>query len=141
MRPLLFCCLACLPLKEISVQSGFGYRHHPISGELKWHAGVDLAARLDTAYAVTNGIIDGTGYNSPLGYWMSIRHGTITTIYGHLDHFLAAPGDTVAGGTPVAVTGATGRVTGPHLHFGVRHGGHYINPIRFLNLLIQQDHE
>lgn len=125
---------ACLPLKRLSLTSAFGYRIHPVTGKYAFHAGVDLRARSDTVFAVLPGIIE-FGYSPFLGIYLTITKDGLQIIYGHLSQVFVMTGDQVMPGTPVAITGATGRVTGEHLHFAVKYDGCYIDPLRFLQAL------
>ena len=134
----LFCCLVlALPLTRLSVSSGFGWRIHPITHRPDFHEGIDLRANNDTVYAVTNGLVE-AGYNALLGNYVRLRVGGMEFIYGHLSQIFVLTGDDVAVNEPVAVTGSTGRITAPHLHFAIRCQGKYINPIPFLLYAMQQ---
>jgi antirestriction protein ArdC len=132
LRPIWLCALICLPLKHLRITSGYGYRIHPLSGKYALHVGIDLRARHDTVFAVMDGRVSVTSYNSTIGYYVRIDHSGITSTYGHLSKILVMATDTVAAGQPIAVTGATGRVTGEHLHFCIRLNGRSIDPIKFL---------
>ena len=121
----------CLPLRNLSVTSGFGFRNHPLTGRFTFHAGVDLRARHDTVFAVLPGTVS-IGYNSLLGVYVKITNGELEMVFGHLSLVLIAPGEEAFPGTAVAITGATGRVTGEHLHFSVMFGDNYIDPLLFL---------
>jgi murein DD-endopeptidase MepM/ murein hydrolase activator NlpD len=132
----------CLPLRHLQLTSGFGFRVHPVSHAWKFHAGIDLAARRDTVFAVLDGLVRTEGYDPRLGLTVRITHpGDLETIYGHLSQFLVLPGDTVASGDAIAITGATGAVTGEHLHFAVRYRGRPIDPLYFLSTLNFNKHE
>jgi murein DD-endopeptidase MepM/ murein hydrolase activator NlpD len=120
-----------LPLRNLSVTSVFGFRIHPLTGRFTFHAGVDLRARHDTVFAVLPGTVT-VGYDAFLGVYVKITTGDLETIFGHLSLVLIAPGEEVFPGTAVAITGATGRVTGEHLHFSVKFGDNYIDPLLFL---------
>lgn len=127
---------ACLPLRHLQLNSGFGYRVHPLSGKVSAHQGVDLHARADTVFAVMDGRTEQVACGKSLGIFIRLSHGSVYTLYGHLSQALVLPGDSVAAGTPIAITGRTGQVTGEHLHFAVRSNGHYIDPVRFLFYLM-----
>lgn len=142
MKTLLNLCLVCLPLKHLQVNSAFGYRIHPLTGNYALHTGVDLQARHDTVYAVLGGLVEFLGYNDHLGVYIRLQHGPIESLYGHLDEVLVRRQDLVMAGEPIAITGTTGRVTGEHLHFSVCFRHQYINPIKFLyELLIKNKNE
>ena len=107
--------------------SPFGYRW----GRL--HAGVDLAGPYgSTIVAATDGCISYAGPEGGYGEVMRISDWDGTeTVYGHMSAFLRTSG-CVHAGTPIALVGAAGDATGPHLHFEVRIGGTPVNPIPFL---------
>ncbi|OKS89659.1 hypothetical protein RG47T_5144 [Mucilaginibacter polytrichastri] len=77
------------------------------------------------------------GYNAFLGVYIKISYGELEITYGHLSQVLTLPDDEVYPGTAVAITGATGRVTGEHLHFSVRYKSSYIDPLLFLDAILQ----
>lgn len=142
MKFLLGICLWCLPLKNLKVNSAFGFRVHPITGRYIMHDGVDLKARHDTVYAILDGFVSYAGYGDGLGIHIRLAHGPIKSIYGHLSEVFVAQNETVMAGEPIGITGATGRVTGEHLHFGILYRDKYINPLQFLyELLNQKDNE
>jgi murein DD-endopeptidase MepM/ murein hydrolase activator NlpD len=141
-KTLISICLVCLPLKHLKINSDFGYRIHPITGKYAMHAGVDFKARHDTVYAIMDGLVKSTGYDDGLGINIWLAHGEIESIYGHLSRILVTTTDSVTAGEPIGISGATGFVTGEHLHFSIRYRHKYINPIKFLyELLIKQENE
>lgn len=135
-------CLVCLPLKHLHINSDFGYRVHPLTGKYAMHQGADFKARNDTVYAILNGYVASIGYDNGLGINIQLEHGEFESVYGHLSQVLITARDSVKAGEPIGITGATGRVTGEHLHFGIRYRHKYINPIKFLyELLKKQENE
>ncbi|MDP9079960.1 MAG: M23 family metallopeptidase [Bacteroidota bacterium] len=131
---MLLCC--CLPLKHLAVTSPFGYRVNPVTRQYSFHNGVDLAARHDTVYAVFDGTAS-VGYDEKLGVFVSVTDSGLTCTYGHLSAILISAGPVISG-QAIAITGATGRVTGEHLHFGIKYKGQAIDPIQFLYQLIKK---
>ncbi|MBB6131502.1 M23 family metallopeptidase [Mucilaginibacter lappiensis] len=130
----------CLPLKNLNLRSGYGPRTHPVTGEKnKFHSGVDLSARSDSIYCVLTGFVSEIGYNSLIGIYCRVQHGDYIIIYGHLSKLLVQAGDSTAPGTVLGISGATGRVTGEHLHFSVKYKGEFINPLHFLYAIMTQD--
>lgn len=125
-----------LPLTKLHVNSPFGKRTHPVTGQADLHKGVDLAARCDPVLSIMDGTVSDTGYNPILGNYVRIAHGEFQSIYGHLSHIMVAKGETVKAGEFIGVTGSTGRVTGEHLHFSIRFRDRYLNPLHFLRLLL-----
>lgn len=142
MKTLIVICLVCLPLKYLKINSDYGYRTHPITGKHALHAGVDFKARHDTVYAVLDGVVSNAGYDDGLGLYLRLQHGEVESVYGHLSRVFVFPGDSITSGSVIGLTGATGRVTGEHLHFSISYRHYYINPIKFLyELLIKQENE
>ena len=124
--------MASLPLRHLSLTSPFGYRIHPVTGKYSFHAGIDLRAHSDTVFAVLPGIVEAEGFDPFLGFFVRLRHGEFQTIYGHLSQLFVFKGDSVPNKTALGLTGATGRVTGEHLHFEVKCRGRPIDPLAFL---------
>jgi murein DD-endopeptidase MepM/ murein hydrolase activator NlpD len=132
---ILFCC--CLPLRHLSLTSTYGYRVHPLTGKIRFHSGIDLRARADTVFAVMAGHVDFVGYNEFLGVHIRVVSSDFTFLYGHLSQVFVLPGDAVAEGMPIAISGSTGRVTGEHLHFSVAYRQVPVNPLLFLSDLMK----
>ena len=117
------------------ISSEFGWRIHPTLGVNKFHNGVDMAAPKGTNIlaAYSGEVVDAT-YNSSMGNYVLLNHGNgFYTIYMHASKLCVSPGDIVVEGEKIAEVGSTGRSTGPHLHFGVRKDGEYVNPMDYLN--------
>ena len=127
-----------LPLTQLFVTSSFGARIHPVTGKMDFHKGVDLAAKGNLVFSILEGEVIQVGYNAILGIFIRISHHNCTSIYGHLSYILVSPGELIKGGQPIAITGATGRVTGEHLHFSIKVGDVYVDPLMYLMSLIQQ---
>ncbi|MBS1532755.1 MAG: M23 family metallopeptidase [Bacteroidetes bacterium] len=124
--------MVVLPLRHLYLTSSFGYRVHPLTGKNTMHCGIDLRADLDTVYAVINSRVAEVGHESVLGIFIRITNGPFCFTYGHLAMPFVCKGDTVAAAMPLGISGATGRVTGPHLHFAVQFQHRYIDPLAFL---------
>jgi murein DD-endopeptidase MepM/ murein hydrolase activator NlpD len=125
---LLLCC--CLPLKHLHLNSAYGYRHHPLTGQCRLHKGIDLYARQDTVFAIMDGSAT-VAYNDLLGCYIRSSDEQLVCTYGHLSAFLIGAGP-VTCGQPIAITGATGRVTGEHLHLSISYQGKPLDPLKFL---------
>jgi len=125
----------CLPLRHLMLTSGFGYRIHPVTGNYAFHSGIDLRARNDTVFSVLEGRVMFVGYDGITGIHIRVKSGDFELLYGHLSQVYFLAGDSVNSGTPLGITGVSGRVTGEHLHFGVRYRQLSINPLQFLNSL------
>lgn len=135
---LLACCLVCLPLRHLQVTSRYGYRVHPLTGRYQFHKGIDLRARSDTVFAVLAGRVTASAYDPLLGFYVRLDHGDFETLYGHLSQIFVPAGDSVWACESLGITGATGAVTGEHLHFAVSYHHSPIDPIQFLTLLNNQ---
>ena len=128
----------CSPIGEnwrSVVTSEFGNRIDPITGERRGHTGMDLAVPTGTPIrAALPGTVTVSAYNQGgYGYYIIIDHGDgLSTLYGHCSQLLASAGRTVEAGDVVALSGSTGRSTGPHLHFEVRVNGERTNPRSYL---------
>ena len=120
---------------ERRVTSEFGNRVDPITGKRKGHTGMDLAVPTGTPIrAALPGTVTVSKYNAGgYGYYVMIDHGNgLATLYGHCSKLLAKVGQTVEAGDIIALSGSTGRSTGPHLHFEVRVNGERTNPRAYL---------
>ena len=128
----------CSPIGEnwrSVVTSEFGNRIDPITGERRGHTGMDLAVPTGTPIrAALPGTVTVSTYNrGGYGYYIMIDHGDgLSTLYGHCSQLLASVGRIVNAGDVVALSGSTGRSTGPHLHFEVRVNGQRTNPRSYL---------
>ena len=128
----------CSPIGENwrnVVTSEFGYRRDPFTGERRGHTGMDLAVPTGTSVrAALPGTVTVSTYNQGgYGYYVMIDHGNgLSTLYGHNSQLLAQVGQTVEVGDVIALSGSTGRSTGPHLHFEVRINGERTNPRSYL---------
>ena len=84
-------------------------------------------------YAMAPGRVILSRYYGGFGYTVVIDHGSgLATLYAHNNKLLVSQGQIVVGGQRIALSGSTGRSTGPHLHFGVQKDGKYINPQPYL---------
>ncbi len=131
-----------MPVKHRFVNSHFGYRKQ--FGRM--HKGADLKANVgDTIYAAFTGKVRLTKFErNGYGFYVILRHDNgLETVYGHLSKFLVKENQYVKAGTPIALSGNTGRSTGPHLHFETRFMGVAINPEKifdFDNGTVHRDH-
>ncbi|MEO8100740.1 MAG: M23 family metallopeptidase [Acidobacteriota bacterium] len=117
------------------INSRFGDRSDPLSGEGGFHAGLDIEADSGTpVHAAADGIVNNAQFAGRYGRVILIDHGNgLTTLYAHLSGFEVVPGEEVRRGQLIGHSGASGRVSGPHLHFEVRQGGSPVNPAHFLS--------
>lgn len=112
------------------VSSGYGNRVHPISGQIKFHDGIDLAAASGTPIlAFGPGTVTMSGWNGGYGNYISIDHGGgLMSFYGHCSALYVKKGASVKAGQKIAAVGTTGSSTGNHLHFGMHKNGSPVNP-------------
>ena len=116
------------PLSGGRLSSGFGGRKAPTKGASTNHKGVDWATPIGTPVVASN-----TGTVVTAG-WVSGYHADgKQTRYGHLSKVLCKVGQTVTQGQKIALSGNTGRSTGPHVHFEIRINGTAVNPLKYLN--------
>jgi murein DD-endopeptidase MepM/ murein hydrolase activator NlpD len=118
------------PISNQKINSQFGYRMHPITGEIKQHQGIDLAGKSGQAiHAAADGEITAIGFNSFLGNYVKIKHLLgFETVYGHLHESSVALNSMVYQGQIIGYCGSTGRTTGVHLHFAVLWKNEFQNP-------------
>jgi len=122
------------PLDTIRLTSDFGMRWHPVLGGRREHAGVDLGAAVGTPiYATADGVVGRADWFGGYGLCVELEHGgDLETRYGHMSRIAVASGQMVHKGEIIGYVGATGRTTGPHLHYEVRVGGVAVNPMPYL---------
>ncbi len=118
------------------LRSSFGGRSDPFSGEGAFHTGIDVSTPTGTpVHATADGVVQSAGWSGRYGKLVIIDHGNgLETYYAHLSQFMVVPGQEVNSNQIVAMTGGTGHVTGPHLHYEVRVGGTPVNPIKYLGV-------
>ena len=116
------------------LSSDYGYREHPVDGDYKFHAGVDLAADTGTdILAFADGVVDFIGKSDIYGNYVQLRHdGGVTSFYAHCDELLLPKGTAVSAGDVIARVGETGNATGPHLHFEVKVNGVLVDPLDYI---------
>ena len=114
--------------------SSFGWRIDPITGMQAMHEGIDFISDVGTPiFAAAGGLVTVAEFHHQYGNMVEIDHGNdFVTRYAHASKLLVKVGDVVQRGRKIAEVGATGRVTGPHLHFEVRYRGAAQDPSRFL---------
>jgi murein DD-endopeptidase MepM/ murein hydrolase activator NlpD len=118
------------PLDRYTVTSRYGSRVNPISGRVRLHGGLDLAAPMGTdVYASADGVVIECGENELYGKFVIIRHDDRwTSLYGHLSVITARQGGQIRASAVLGKVGSTGQSTGPHLHFELRQNGAPMNP-------------
>ncbi|MBQ3163787.1 MAG: M23 family metallopeptidase [Lachnospiraceae bacterium] len=123
------------PVSGGRLSSRFGSRSAPTKGASTNHKGVDWALPIGTAVVASNaGTVTKAGWASGYGYAVYIKHADgRETRYAHLSKVLVKAGQTVSQGQRIALSGNTGRSTGPHLHFEIRINGVAVDPLKYLN--------
>lgn len=118
-----------------AVTDGFGYRDHPIDGDMRFHYGVDMEANSgDVICSFADGTVTAVGESSDLGKYITVLHGNgYTTLYAHCSRITASSAQQVKAGDPIAEVGDTGRTTGPHLHFEMHRDTTYLNPVYYVS--------
>jgi murein DD-endopeptidase MepM/ murein hydrolase activator NlpD len=121
------------PIDGARISSGYGHRHHPVLGYTKHHKGVDFRAPTGTPImAAGDGIVEQVGRWGNYGNYVKIRHNSgYATAYAHLSRYAKGlrRGQRICQGQVLGYVGATGRTTGPHLHYEVIRNNHHINPL------------
>jgi murein DD-endopeptidase MepM/ murein hydrolase activator NlpD len=117
-----------------AVNSEFGRRKSPWGEAIEHHSGLDIAAQMATpvkAPATATVVFAGAG--GEYGNCVILDHGNeVKSLYGHLSKIHVQQGQRVERGTVIALTGNTGRSSGPHLHYEVHVKGQAVNPRAFL---------
>jgi murein DD-endopeptidase MepM/ murein hydrolase activator NlpD len=114
--------------------SSFGWRTHPIFGDRRLHAGIDLGAPIGTPVrAAEAGIVLIAGPASGYGTLVVVGHGGgLSTAYAHMSTISVMAGQSVSRGEQVGEVGNEGNSTGPHLHFEVRRDGEPVDPSAYV---------
>lgn len=114
--------------------SGFGFRRDPKTGGRRMHSGIDLAGPKGTPiYATADGVVVDAGRESGYGNVVRIRHDFgFETVYAHKSNIRVEVGQRVSRGDHIGDMGATGRVTGVHLHYEVHLNGRPVNPMVYV---------
>jgi murein DD-endopeptidase MepM/ murein hydrolase activator NlpD len=112
----------------------FGERADPFTGDPAYHPGWDISTDTGSpVFATADGVVESAAWSGNYGNFLVLDHGFgIKTRYGHLSGFKVKAGDTVRRGGVVGYVGATGRATGPHLHYEILANGQLIDPLRLL---------
>ena len=117
------------------ITSPFGKRSSPTKGASTYHNGVDIgAASGANIVAAAAGEVVSAGYSGAAGNMIMMSHGGgIYTLYMHCSKITCSEGQSVKAGQTIGKVGSTGVSTGPHLHFGIRSGGSYLNPLKYVS--------
>ncbi len=118
-----------------TITSTFGSREAPMEGASSNHQGIDISASTgSTIVAAAAGEVVIATYSASSGNYVMINHGGgVYTVYMHCSSLSVSEGDNVSQGQKIASVGSTGYSTGPHLHFGIRSDGEYVNPLNYVS--------
>ena len=121
------------------ISSNFGMRKHPCYKRRSFHTGIDIPKSEGIpVYATGNGIVIGRGSDVGYGNYVEIQHaGGFRSFYAHLSWILVNVGERVSITQQIAFVGSTGITTGSHLHYEIRKGRRYLNPIGWCYCLFE----
>jgi murein DD-endopeptidase MepM/ murein hydrolase activator NlpD len=128
------------PVEVGYVSSGFGRRLDPFTGQTARHEGIDFATGSTGAdvFAMAAGVVTFAGESAGYGKLVRIDHGNgLETLYGHDQKLLVKEGDVVKKGQVIALSGSSGRSTGPHVHFEVHKNGRVVDPASYIHSTIR----
>lgn len=128
------------PVNKGYISSGFGRRIDPFTGKLDWHHGMDFATGNvgEDVIAVAAGVVTFSGYKQGYGNMVKVNHGNgYETLYAHDEKLLVKVGDVVKKGQVIALSGSSGRSTGPHVHFEVHKNGRVVDPASYIRSTIR----
>lgn len=117
-----------------TITSRFGYREPTTATVPKNHTGIDIAANTGTViYAALDGVVKIASSEGDYGNHLRIEKDDVAIYYAHCNKLYVKEGDYVTQNQPIAEVGATGNVTGPHLHFEIRKEDRYVDPDMILD--------
>lgn len=125
------------PLKG-HMNSGYGYRIHPVSGKPEdFHGGVDIGGQTgEPILAFADGTVEYTGQDDSYGLYLQLDHGNgVKSFYAHCSKIKVIKGQVVQMGEPIALVGSTGTATGPHLHLELKYDRMHVNPAYYVEFL------
>ena len=128
------------PVSRGYISSGFGRRIDPFTGNLAWHQGVDFSTGKsgEDVFAVAAGVVTFAGEKPGFGKMVQLDHGNgFETLYAHDQKVLVKVGDVVKKGQIIALSGSTGRSSGPHVHFEVHKNGRVVDPASYIHSTIR----
>ncbi len=123
-----------MPVHGAWISSSYGERIDPITGHRRKHNGVDIAGRAGSnVVAVADGLVTWSGPRVGYGQTIEVTHRQgLVTRYAHNQGNLVEVGDLVHRGQVIAHLGATGRITGPNLHYEVLRGQRPVDPAQYM---------
>ncbi len=130
---------AVFPIAEFQAYTSHYGLRPGVDGQMRPHRGLDIAAPLGSpVLSWWSGDVVERILDDSCGVGVLIRSGAYDHIYCHLQAPLLQPGQRVRAGQLIGRVGLTGRTTGPHLHWGVRYRGRWVDPTRILKAMIRQ---
>ncbi|MDG2175008.1 MAG: peptidoglycan DD-metalloendopeptidase family protein [Gammaproteobacteria bacterium] len=124
------------PVDRGWISSPFGRRIDPFTGNLAWHQGIDFATGRTgvDVKAVASGVVTFAEEKQGYGMMVKVNHGNgYETLYAHDEKLLVKPGDIIKKGQIIALSGNSGRSTGPHVHFEVHKNGRVVDPSSYVH--------
>lgn len=128
------------PVNKGYISSGFGRRIDPFTGNLAYHQGVDFSTGRvgEDVFAVAAGVVKFAGEKQGFGKMVQLDHGNgFETLYAHDQKILVKVGDVVKKGQVIALSGSTGRSSGPHVHFEVHKNGRVVDPAAYIHSTVR----
>jgi hypothetical protein len=121
------------PTETHRLSSKFGYR--TLLGVFEFHKGIDIPVWYGTTVRATqDGVVKSAGWQSGYGWTVEVEHDLgFSTVYGHNSQLLVSKGDEVKAGDPLALSGNSGRTTGPHVHYEIRLNDTAVDPLKYLD--------
>ena len=121
------------PTEHRRISSKFGYR--TLYGKLEFHNGVDMPIWYGSKVLATkDGVVIAAGWQAGYGWVIEVEHEMgFTTTYGHNSKLLVRKGDEVRAGDVLALSGSSGRSTGPHVHYEIRLNDAPVDPLKYLD--------
>ena len=117
-----------IPLKG-TITSRYGPRNPTDPKVSKYHTGIDIAVNTGTVFiASMEGVVEEVSSEGDYGNHVKITNGDVMTLYAHCNKIYVNKGDLIKQGQEIGEVGATGNVTGPHLHFEIRKENRYVDP-------------
>jgi murein DD-endopeptidase MepM/ murein hydrolase activator NlpD len=126
-----------LPSERPYITSSYGMRIHPLDQTYRMHTGLDLACPrgFQLVYATARGRVSVAGHRPGMGLSIALDHpGGYGTLYGHLSDVYVQEGEVIQVGEVIGLMGRTGTATGVHLHYSLRKGGKWVDPLPYLTL-------
>ncbi len=121
------------PTETHRLSSKFGYR--TLWGKLEFHKGIDIPVWYGEVHATKDGIVTQAGWQPGYGWSVELEHEMgFATTYGHNSQLLVSVGDEVFAGDVIAISGNSGRSSGPHLHYEIRLNDTPVDPLKYLGL-------